>query len=139
MSNDKGSVNTGSNRPIVWSIAASDSGGGAGIQADNLTIQDLGGHACNIVTAITAQNSQRVVEVEAVSTSMLTQQLNCLLEDMPPKAIKIGVLANAEQVKLVRDWLAKTLASYKKKHGVEIPIIWDPVMVASSGQELLSE
>ncbi|MEP1870393.1 MAG: bifunctional hydroxymethylpyrimidine kinase/phosphomethylpyrimidine kinase [Paraglaciecola sp.] len=139
MSNDKGSVNSDPNRPVVWSIAASDSGGGAGIQADSLTIQDLGGHACNIVTAITAQNSQRVVELEAVSTSMLTQQLNCLLEDMPPKAIKIGVLANAEQVKLVRDWLAKTLASYKKKHGVEIPIIWDPVMVASSGQELLSE
>ncbi|WP_133469814.1 bifunctional hydroxymethylpyrimidine kinase/phosphomethylpyrimidine kinase [Paraglaciecola marina] len=139
ISNDKGPVNTGPSRPVVWSIAASDSGGGAGIQADSLTIQDLGGHACNIVTAVTAQNSQRVVEVDAVSTNMLTQQLNCLLEDMPPRAIKIGVLANVEQVKLVRDWLAENLASYKKNHGVEIPIIWDPVMMASSGQELLSE
>lgn len=139
VSNGTGSSKYDPKRPIVWSIAASDSGGGAGIQADNLTIQDLGGHACNIVTAITAQNSLKVEEVAAVSVDMLTKQLNCLLADMPPQAIKIGVLANTQQVKLVCDWLALNLASYKSSHGIEVPVIWDPVMVASSGQTLSSE
>lgn len=126
-------------RPIVWSIAASDSGGGAGIQADNLTIQDLGGHACNIVTGITAQNSLKVEEVSSVSAGMLTKQLNCLLYDMPPKAIKIGVLATAEQVQLVSHWLANNLAAYEQTHHVQIPVIWDPVMLASSGQVLTED
>jgi hydroxymethylpyrimidine kinase/phosphomethylpyrimidine kinase/thiamine-phosphate diphosphorylase len=126
----------GHERPIVWSIAASDSGGGAGIQADTLTIQDLGGHACNIVTAITAQNSHQVEDVLPVCPDMLTKQLNCLLYDIPPKAIKIGVLANDSQVHLVSHWLAGNLAAYEQTHHIQIPIIWDPVMFTTSGHAL---
>ncbi|MDP5129953.1 MAG: bifunctional hydroxymethylpyrimidine kinase/phosphomethylpyrimidine kinase [Paraglaciecola sp.] len=123
-------------RPIVWSIAASDSGGGAGIQADSLTINDLGGHACNIVTAITAQNSLGVKDMVATSVAILAQQVNCLLEDMPPKAIKIGVLANAQQVRWLSQWLSETFANYQQQLQVSIPIIWDPVMLATTGQSL---
>jgi hydroxymethylpyrimidine kinase/phosphomethylpyrimidine kinase/thiamine-phosphate diphosphorylase len=137
-SNDNRLFVSGCDRPIVWSIAASDSGGGAGIQADTLTIQDLGGHACNIITAITAQNSYHVEGVLAVSPDMLTRQLNCLLYDMPPKVIKIGVLADAEQVLLISNWLADNLADYEQNHDTRIPIIWDPVMFTTSGHALTS-
>ncbi|WP_340677800.1 thiamine phosphate synthase [Paraglaciecola sp.] len=123
-------------RPIVWSIAASDSGGGAGLQADNLTIHDLGAHPCNIVTAITAQNSLEVQDIAATPTDMLTKQLNCLLSDMPPQAIKIGVLANATQMRCLSHWLSDIFAVYQQQHGITVPIIWDPVMFATTGQAL---
>jgi hydroxymethylpyrimidine kinase/phosphomethylpyrimidine kinase/thiamine-phosphate diphosphorylase len=123
-------------RPIVWSIAASDSSGGAGIQADNLTIYDLGGHPCNVITAITAQNSTTVTGVEATSSTLLSEQLNCLLADIPPKAIKIGVIATSEQVIKISNWLANELTSYEQKYDLSIPVIWDPVMLASVGQSL---
>jgi hydroxymethylpyrimidine kinase/phosphomethylpyrimidine kinase/thiamine-phosphate diphosphorylase len=137
-SNDNRLFVSGCDRPIVWSIATSDSDGGAGIQADTLTIQDLGGHACNIITAVTAQNSYQVEGVSAVSPDMLTKQLNCLLYDMPPKVVKIGVLADAEQVLLVSHWLAVNLAAYEQTHDTKIPIIWDPVMFTTSGHALTS-
>jgi hydroxymethylpyrimidine kinase/phosphomethylpyrimidine kinase/thiamine-phosphate diphosphorylase len=124
------------NRPIVWSIAGSDSGGGAGIQADSLTIQDLGGHACNTVTAITAQNSEQITDIVATPFGLIRNQLNCLLDDLMPSAIKIGMLANAEQIQLVSHWLGTELANYQHKYNVDIPIIWDPVMVSTSGHSL---
>jgi hydroxymethylpyrimidine kinase/phosphomethylpyrimidine kinase/thiamine-phosphate diphosphorylase len=123
-------------RPIVWSIGGSDSGGGAGIQADSLTIQDLGGHACNIVTAITAQNSQKITDILATPSYLMLNQLNCLLDDLMPSAIKIGVLANSEQIQIVSGWLETVFADYQQKHNIDIPIIWDPVMVSTSGQSL---
>ncbi|WP_158965725.1 bifunctional hydroxymethylpyrimidine kinase/phosphomethylpyrimidine kinase [Paraglaciecola sp. L3A3] len=123
-------------RPIVWSIAASDSGGGAGIQADNLTIQDLGGHACNIITATTAQNSIQITSLVASSIQMLAAQLDCLRVDMPPKAIKIGVMANAQQVQFISQWLADNLTLLEKSLGQSIPVIWDPVMITSTGHML---
>lgn len=137
-SNDNRPFTSGCDRPIVWSIAASDNGGGAGIQADTLTIQDLGGYACNIITAVTAQNSYKVEGVSAVSPDMLTNQLNSLLHDMPPKVIKIGVLADAAQVFLVGRWLAGNLAAYEQTHNTQIPIIWDPVMFTTSEHALIS-
>ncbi|GAB56076.1 hydroxymethylpyrimidine kinase [Glaciecola punicea ACAM 611] len=123
-------------KPIVWSIAGSDSGGGAGIQADSLTIHDLGGHACNVVTAITAQNSHQVIDVAPTCAMVLLNQLNGLLDDLPPSAIKIGVLANAEQFQLISHWLSNTLRPYQQQHDLLIPVIWDPVMVSTSGQSL---
>ncbi|MCF2949151.1 bifunctional hydroxymethylpyrimidine kinase/phosphomethylpyrimidine kinase [Paraglaciecola aquimarina] len=123
-------------RPVVWSIAASDSGGGAGIQADNLTIHDLGGHSCNIVTGTTAQNSTVVAGVEATSECMLLAQLNCLANDMPPQAIKIGVLMNVSQVRTIRVWLQNELGKLEAQLGRKIPVIWDPVMLATAGQAL---
>ncbi|MCW3171957.1 bifunctional hydroxymethylpyrimidine kinase/phosphomethylpyrimidine kinase [Shewanella subflava] len=116
---------------IVWTIAGSDSGGGAGIQADLATIQDLDCHACTVITTLTAQNSVNVTSVEAVSEAMLLAQLDTLKLDMPPDAIKIGLMANQQQVNQLAKWLKDCFA---KEAG--IPIILDPVMVATTGQRL---
>ena len=118
-------------KPIVWTIAGSDSGGGAGIQADLATIKDLGGHGCSVITTLTAQNSVAVDLVEPVSDAMLLTQLSTLLADLPPQAIKIGLLANQQQLHLVADWLT----GFKTQFPL-VPVILDPVMVASCGDEL---
>ncbi|MFB2647350.1 thiamine phosphate synthase [Shewanella mangrovisoli] len=118
-------------KPIVWTIAGSDSGGGAGIQADLATIKDLGGHGCSVITTLTAQSSVAVDLVEPVSKAMLLTQLSTLLADLPPQAIKIGLLANQQQLHLVADWLA----GFKTQFPL-VPVILDPVMVASCGDEL---
>ncbi|WP_309543952.1 thiamine phosphate synthase [Shewanella algae] len=115
-------------RPIVWSIAGSDSGGGAGIQADLATLSNLGCHGCSVITTLTAQSSVAVTLTEAVSEEMLLAQLNALLGDLPPKAIKIGLLANQVQLQLLCDWLAR--------HLPDVPLVVDPVMVASCGDAL---
>lgn len=116
---------------FVWTIAGSDSGGGAGIQADLATIQDLGCHGCSVVTTVTAQSSVAVTLVEPVSAAMLMAQLTTLLSDLPPKAIKIGLLADQTQVALLADWIASF-----KIHYPSVPVIVDPVMVASCGDAL---
>ncbi|MCK7631076.1 thiamine phosphate synthase [Shewanella sp. JNE10-2] len=116
---------------IVWTIAGSDCGGGAGIQADLATIQDLGCHGCSVITTVTAQSSVAVTLVEPVSAAMLMAQLTTLLSDLPPKAIKIGLLADQTQVALLADWIASF-----KIHYPSVPVIVDPVMVASCGDAL---
>lgn len=116
---------------FVWTIAGSDSGGGAGIQADLATIQDFGCHACSVITTVTAQSSVAVTLVEPVSAAMLMAQLTTLLSDLPPKAIKIGLLADQTQVALLADWIASF-----KIHYPSVPVIVDPVMVASCGDAL---
>ena len=127
---DNAPMNT--ERPaFVWTIAGSDSGGGAGIQADLATIQDLGCHGCSVVTTVTAQSSVAVTLVEPVSAAMLMAQLTTLLSDLPPKAIKIGLLADQTQVALLADWIASF-----KIHYPSVPVIVDPVMVASCGDAL---
>ena len=127
---DNAPINT--ERPaFVWTIAGSDSGGGAGIQADLATIQDLGCHGCSVVTTVTAQSSVAVTLVEPVSAAMLMAQLTTLLSDLPPKAIKIGLLADQTQVALLADWIASF-----KIHYPSVPVIVDPVMVASCGDAL---
>ncbi len=119
---------------IVWTIAGSDSGGGAGIQADLATIQDLGCHGCSVITTVTAQSSVAVTLVEPVSAAMLMAQLTTLLSDLPPKAIKIGLLADQTQVALLADWIASF-----KIHYPSVPVIVDPVMVASCGDSLAAD
>ncbi|MBS0043736.1 bifunctional hydroxymethylpyrimidine kinase/phosphomethylpyrimidine kinase [Shewanella sp. M16] len=119
---------------IVWTIAGSDSGGGAGIQADLATIQDLGCHGCSVITTVTAQSSVAVTLVEPVSAAMLMAQLTTLLSDLPPKAIKIGLLADQTQVALLADWIASF-----KIHYPTVPVIVDPVMVASCGDALAAD
>ncbi|SUI68403.1 bifunctional hydroxymethylpyrimidine kinase/phosphomethylpyrimidine kinase [Shewanella morhuae] len=127
---DKLSMNTA--RPaLVWTIAGSDSGGGAGIQADLATIQDLGCHGCSVITTVTAQSSVAVTLVEPVSAAMLMAQLTTLLSDLPPQAIKIGLLANQNQLALLADWIAGF-----KIHYPSVAVIVDPVMVASCGDTL---
>lgn len=130
---DKLPMNT--ERPaFVWTIAGSDSGGGAGIQADLATIQDLGCHGCSVITTVTAQSSVAVTLVEPVSAAMLLEQLTTLLSDLPPKAIKIGLLADQTQVGLLADWIASF-----KIHYPTVPVIVDPVMVASCGDALAAD
>lgn len=113
--------------PIVWTIAGSDSGGGAGIQADLATFRDFGVHGCSVITALTAQNSFCVGYVEVASHKALAAQINALDSDLPARAIKLGMLASAEVVRCVAKYL------------VEYPgfVVCDPVMVSSSGASLL--
>lgn len=125
-------------KPVVWTIAGSDSGGGAGIQADLATLNDLQCHACTVITAVTAQNSIMLDSVNPVDASILLAQLNCLLRDLPPDAIKIGLIADQTQLNMLANWLATELEEYKRLYDKQIPIILDPVMLASCGEALTS-
>lgn len=118
-------------KAIVWSIAGSDSGGGAGIQADLLTMRAFGVHGCSLITAITAQSSVEVARVELVSEQMLAAQWQTLLADLPPVAIKIGLVASRAQQQQLTTLLA-TLPT-------TIPVIIDPVLIASCGDTLTLE
>ena len=113
--------------PIVWTIAGSDSGGGAGIQADLKVMNAFGVHGCSVITALTAQNSLGVQSLEPVSATMLRAQFQALETDFPPAAIKIGMLGSLQTCMLVAEFL-KT---------VEAPIVLDPVLKSTSGSDLL--
>ncbi len=122
-----------SRRAIVWTVAGSDSGGGAGIQADLLTFHDLGVHGCSVISAITAQNSVGVRGVDAVRPSSFVAQLDALAEDLPAVAIKIGLLPGRDHMAL----LATRLHQLRHDSGRPAPfVIYDPVAVASSGQAM---
>jgi hydroxymethylpyrimidine/phosphomethylpyrimidine kinase len=113
----------------VLIIAGSDSGGGAGIQADIKTVSALGGYAATAITALTAQNTQGVHAVEAVSPDFVAKQIEVVLEDIGADAMKIGMLHNADVISHVAD----ALDPY------DIPLVLDPVMVAKGGQSLLEQ
>ncbi len=104
-------------------IAGSDSGGGAGIQADIKTVTMLGGHAMTAITAITAQNTLGVQAVHPVPTEMVLAQIDSVLSDIGVDAIKIGMIGSAKSAQAVGERLA----------GLAVPIVFDPVMVATSG------
>src|SRR5919107_2061261 len=114
---------------IALTIAGSDSGGGAGIQADLKTFQQFGVFGTPVIVALTAQNTREVRAVEAVSSAMIAAQLAALAEDLPPAALKTGMLANAALVRLV--------ARAIRENGWS-PLVVDPVMVSTSGARLLS-
>ena len=99
-------------KPIVWTIASSDSGGGAGIQADLHTFAALDCHGCSVIAAVTAQNSTEVVGYEAISQALFVTQLNCLLQDMPPRVIKIGLIPDAGLLEQLASWLAQHKTEY---------------------------
>lgn len=120
-------------KPIVWTIASSDSGGGAGIQADLLTFNALGCHGCSVIAAVTAQNSTEVVGYEAVSLALFVTQLNCLLQDMPPNVIKIGLIPDAELLVQLANWLAQ----HKTEH--QFVVIADPVLSSSTGYNFIRQ
>jgi len=120
-----------SSRPIVWSIAASDSGGGAGIQADLNTLHSLQCHGCTIITAITAQNSISVEKIHPLSAVDLAAQWQALEKDLAPKAIKIGLLPEPSTLR----WLARHLAELRTKQ--DVFCVWDPVLKASTGARFL--
>ncbi len=113
-------------------IAGSDSGGGAGIQADIKTVTLLGGHAMTAITAITAQNTLGVTGVHAIPADMVIAQIDAVAADIGVDAMKIGMIGSAEIVERVADRLDQPdLAS--------VPLVFDPVMIATSGSRLADE
>lgn len=120
---------------IVWTIAGSDCSAGAGIQADLHTIKALGADGCSVISAVTAQNSLTVSLVESVSEQMFREQLERLASDMPAKVIKIGLLASIKHVQIV----AEKLAEFKQSWLVAPYVIYDPVAVASTGDNMAEE
>ena len=112
--------------PRILIIAGSDSGGGAGIQADIKTVTMLGGHATTAITAITAQNTLGVQAVLPVPAAMVVAQIHSVVSDIGVDAVKIGMIGSAETAQAVADVLA----------GLNVPIVFDPVMVATSGDAL---
>lgn len=114
----------------VLTIAGSDSGGGAGIQADIKAISAMGCYAASAITAITVQNTVGVEAVHAVPLEILEGQIDAVLSDIGADAIKIGMLHSAEVVNLVADKI--------EKYGIK-NVVLDPVMVSTSGHRLIEE
>ena len=114
--------------PKALAIAGSDSGGGAGIQADIKTFSALGVHGSSVITAITAQNTKEVTAVHNVPFDIITKQIDAVLSDIGADAVKIGMLSNKE--------IIKTVASSLKKYNIK-NIILDTVMASGSGAKLL--
>jgi hydroxymethylpyrimidine/phosphomethylpyrimidine kinase len=115
--------------PRILIIAGSDSGGGAGIQADIKTVTMLGGHAMTAITAITAQNTLGVDAVHLVPAQMVIDQIAAVVSDIGIDAVKIGMIGSAETAHAVADSLSE----------LNCPIVFDPVMVATSGAMLADD
>ena len=113
----------------VLVVAGSDSGGGAGIQADIKAITALGAYAATAVTALTAQNTQGVFGIHAAPPGFIRQQMELVLDDIGADAIKTGMLADAATIDLVCDVLAA--------RAPDVPLVADPVMIAKGGAALL--
>ena len=118
----------GAYRPVVLTVAGSDSGGGAGIQADLKVFAALGVHGTSAVTCLTAQSPAGVAGVHAVPAAFVARQLETLTGELPPAAAKTGMLFNAAIIRTV----AETFARHPG-----IPLVVDPVMIATSGARLL--
>jgi hydroxymethylpyrimidine/phosphomethylpyrimidine kinase len=118
--------------PVVLTIAGSDSSAGAGIQADLKTFSALGVYGLTVVTCVVAETPGTVVRIEPVSASTVRDQLRVLLDSFPVAAIKTGLLYSAEIISTV----VEVLATRKRS---SIPLIVDPVMVATSGEQLLRD
>ena len=116
--------------PIVLTIAGSDSGGGAGIQADIKAISATGSYACTVITAITAQNTLGVSAIFPIPLEHVEKQLDAVFSDLNIVAVKIGMLADSEIIKVV----AAKIKQYKPDF-----LVVDPVMIATSGDLLLQE
>jgi hydroxymethylpyrimidine kinase/phosphomethylpyrimidine kinase/thiamine-phosphate diphosphorylase len=115
-------------KPIVWTISGSDCSGGAGIAADIKTGHALGIEICHLITANTVQNAEKLLSINPVDTEILQQQASVLIDDKPPSVIKIGLLANIEQV----NWLTSILVDIKIKYP-SLLVVFDPVGQASVG------
>ena len=117
-------------RPIVWTISGTDSGGGAGLHADTRALDAFGVHGACAVAAVTAQHSMAVTHIEPVAPHVLEAQLAALADDMPPDAIKTGLLGSLENLRVVVDWVRRVRARFPDK---AIPLVVDPVFGASTG------
>jgi hydroxymethylpyrimidine/phosphomethylpyrimidine kinase len=117
--------------PRILTIAGSDSGGGAGIQADLKTFAAHGAYGMSVITALTAQNTREVRAVHEVPAEMVAAQIDAVLEDIGADAVKIGMLSSAGIVRAVASRLGFHLKDRK------VPVVLDPVMIAKSGDRLL--
>ena len=115
--------------PITMTIAGSDSGGGAGIQADLKTFSAIGVYGCSVITALTAQNTRAVTDIFPISPDFVRAQMDAVFSDIDVDAVKIGMLGDAGLIRAVRDGLK----AYKPRW-----VVLDPVMVAKSGDALLA-
>jgi len=118
--------------PVALTIAGSDSGGGAGVQADLKTFAALGVHGTSAIACLTAQNPQRVLGVEPCSPKMLRQQIEAVFEELTPAAVKTGMLFSAENIRIVAAFFRNPKSEIRNPK-----LIVDPVMVATSGARLL--
>lgn len=116
--------------PIVLSFAASDSSGGAGIQADILTLASMGCHPLSVITAITIQDTAGVDDVLALDPEWVTDQARSVLEDMPVHVFKMGMLGSVEVIMAI----AEVISDYPN-----IPLVLDPVLASGRGDELASD
>jgi hydroxymethylpyrimidine/phosphomethylpyrimidine kinase len=114
--------------PVALTIAGSDSGGGAGVQADLKTFASLGLHGTSALTCITAQNPKRVLAIQACQPAIVRRQMEAVFEALPPAAVKTGMLYSAEIIRVV----AAFLRTHRKT-----PLVVDPVMISTSGAQLL--
>ncbi len=124
----------GKRKPIVWSVAGSDSGGGAGVQADVKAFEAFDVHGCTAIAALTAQNSVAVRAIEPVSEAMLEAQLAALAEDMPPAAIKTGMLGSVANLRVVVRWVDRL-----REKNPAMALVVDPVLRATTGAAFASE
>ena len=116
--------------PIVLSFAASDPTGGAGVQADLLTLASMGCHPLSVITALTVQDTRGVDDLLAIDSDWVVDQARKLLEDMPVAAFKLGVLGSVENITAI----AEILSDYP-----DVPVILDPVLASGRGDALASE
>jgi len=116
--------------PVALTIAGSDSSGGAGIQADLKTFAALGVYGASVITALTAQNTQGVSGIHAVSAEFVTAQIDAVFSDLAVAAVKIGMVAQPASI----DAIVAGLTRWAPKH-----VVLDPVMVATSGDRLLAQ
>ena len=116
--------------PIVLVFAATDPSGGAGLQADIMTLSSMGCHPLSVVTAVTIQDTTGVDDVSPIDAESVIDQARCVLEDMPVAAFKIGLLGSIEQIAAI----AEVVSDYP-----EVPLVLDPVLASGRGDELVSE
>jgi hydroxymethylpyrimidine/phosphomethylpyrimidine kinase len=116
--------------PIVLAFAATDPSGGAGLQADVMTLASMGCHPLSVVTAVTIQDTMGVEEVMPLDAEWVADQARCVLEDMPVAAFKIGLLGSTENISAI----AEVVSDYP-----EIPLVLDPVLASGRGDELVTD
>ena len=114
--------------PVALTIAGSDSGGGAGVQADLKTFTALGVHGTTVITCVTAQNPRQVLRIEALRPKLIREQLEAVFSELSPAAVKTGLLYSEKIIRAVADFV--------RKHGRR-PVVVDPVMIATSGARLM--
>jgi hydroxymethylpyrimidine/phosphomethylpyrimidine kinase len=116
--------------PIVLVFAATDPSGGAGLQADIMTLSSMGCHPLSVVTAVTIQDTMGVDDVNPIEAEWVADQARCVLEDMPVAVFKIGLLGSLEQIAAI----AEVVSDYP-----DVPLVLDPVFASGRGDELITE